>query len=289
MKQKAKTGIKIIAAVYAVVIVIFAATSLRTVEPKNKDKLIEQVQKSLNEVREQAREEDPRHIREQPVPKDKAAEIVADAIERKGNIISVNFTLFMQWLNFGVLLLILYGYLWDPLVEFLDERKNSIQNRIEEAEKDRKKAEELRRERENELADIKQERADILEQGRREANKEREEIRERAQEEAERIVESAQDRVEEEVRRARSELQQDVVDLASDIAEKMLEREMSREDHDRIVDEMIEEFDGEDIEPLGGEDEAPEEPAEQAEEDEEAAEEEDTTEEPDDGENEENG
>jgi len=248
MKKKAKTAIKIVAAVYAIVVVVTAITGLQEQEPPNEEQLAAEVQQQLDSLREQAREQQPRHIRDRALTDDEANEIVENYLEQPGNIISVNFTMVMQWLNFGVLLLVLYAFAWDPLLEFLDQRRQSIQDEIDEAEQDREKAQELRQKREKELAEIKQERADIIEQGRREAEQEREQIRERAREEADRIVEGARERMDEEVRQARSELQTEVVDLASDIAERVVERELTREDHDRIFEDMIEEFSAEDLE-----------------------------------------
>ncbi len=248
MKQKAKTAIKIVAAVYAVVVVVMAVTALQEQVPPNDQKVARQVQQQLNALRKQAREQAPRYIRDRPINEDEAAEIFRIYMKSSGRIISVNFTMVMQWLNFAVLLLVLYAFAWDPLLEFLDQRRQSIQDEIDEAEADREKARELRRKREKQLAEIKQERADIIEQGRREAEQEREKIRQRAQEEAERIVEGARERMDEEARQARSDLQSEVVDLASDIAERVVERELNREDHDRIFEEMIEQFSGEELE-----------------------------------------
>lgn len=238
MKPAAKTGIKIVAVIYVAVIAAFVVTAVQRTEPKNKQELTAQLQKSLNEFRQQAYEADPQHIRERPLSEDEAAQAL-QIMEAEGSIIAPNYTMIMQWLNFGILLLLLYGFFWDPLVQFLDERRDEVRGRLKNAEEKEEKSEELLEQRREQLREVKRERADIIDQGKQEAQREKERIRNEARDDAERMREEARERVNEEVRRARAGLRDEVASLASDVAEKILERELSRDDHDRILDEML--------------------------------------------------
>jgi len=238
MKPAAKTGIKIVAVIYVAVIAAFVVTAVQRTEPKNKQELTAQLQKRLNEFRQQAYEADPQHIRERPLSEDEAAQALR-IMEAEGSIIAPNYTMIMQWLNFGILLLVLYGFFWDPLVQFLDERRDEVRGRLKNAEEKEEQSEELLEQRREQLREVKRERADIIDQGKQEAQREKERIRQEARDDAERMREEARDRVNEEVRRARAGLRDEVASLASDVAEKILERELSRDDHDRILDEML--------------------------------------------------
>jgi len=248
MKRAAKTGIKIVVVLYVAVITAFAVTAVQRAEPKNKTALLTQLQEQLNALRQQAYRDDPDHIRSRPINPKEAADVLESVIQKRGNIISINYTLIMQWLNFAILLLLLYGFFWDPLVRFLDERRRSIDDEIARAEHTRRESEKLLEQRRRELAHIKQERADIIEQAKREAARERERLREQAQQEAEHIAREVRERLDEEVRRARKELRSEVAQLASQIAEKILARELTRQDHDRIFEDMIKQLSSDGLE-----------------------------------------
>ena len=232
---------------YVAAITAFAVTAVQRAKPTNKAVLVPQLQAQLEALREQAYRDDPDHIRGRAVNAKEAASVLESVIQKRGNIISINYTLIMQWLNFAILLLLLYGLFWDPLLRFLDNRRKSIRDEIGRAARTREESEKLLRQRRTELARVKQERADIIEQGKREAERERERLRAQAQEEAERIARGVRERLDEEVRRAREELRSQVADLASEIARKILARELTRQDHDRIFDEMIKQLSSDEL------------------------------------------
>lgn len=239
MKPAAKTGIKIIAVIYVAVVIAFIVTAAQKKEPEERQELVTRTKAQLEEVRQKAYETDPRNIRGREITDDQAAAVVEEYLEPEGSIIAPNYTMIMQWLNFGVLLLLLYGFFWDPLVQFLDRRRKDIRDRIENAEEKEKESEELLEQRRQELRDIKRERADIIQQGKQEAQRERERIREEARQDAQRMREEGRERLQEDVRRARAGLREEVADLASQVAKKLLERELARDDHDRILNEML--------------------------------------------------
>jgi len=215
-------------------------TGVQRAEPLNKPALVREFQQLLDDFRQRKHQADPEHIRKRAITDKDAAAGLRELIEKKGNIISINYTLIMQWLNFAILLLLLYGFFWDPVVQFLENRRKSIRDEIEKAGRNREQSEELLARRQKELARIKDERVQLIEQGRRLANMERERIRQQAREEAERIAREVREKLDEEVRRARTSLRREVAELASEIAEKILERELTRQDHDRIFEEVIE-------------------------------------------------
>jgi F-type H+-transporting ATPase subunit b len=161
-----------------------------------------------------------------------------DLLAKKGLIININYTLIMQCLNFAVLLLVLYAWLWDPMLRFLDKRRALVKERLDEAAASREEAAGLRDQRQQELGKLRQERGQIIEQAKALGEQERDEIVERARREAERIMRQTEERLGEESRRARVALREEVAELATYIASRMLKREISQQDHDRLIEEV---------------------------------------------------
>jgi F-type H+-transporting ATPase subunit b len=221
MKPSAKKGLIVICILYAITVSVMVGDFIVAAKPKYPDEVTQRIQQELNGIRQWAYENDPDHVSATLITQKQAREVMDDLFGRQGSIINVNYTLLMQWMNFGVLLLILYGWLWDPLLKFLDERRSFVRQRLAE------------------LNELREERTGILDQARGAGQQERTEIVQQARQEAERIAGQTRDRIGEEVRRSRVALQEEVAELATDIAGRLLQREVTRQDHDRIINEMV--------------------------------------------------
>jgi F-type H+-transporting ATPase subunit b len=244
MKPVAKRVLVFIGVLYVITVALMITDFVIEQQPKYPDRVTGWLLESLNAVRESASSDDPEHIRSSPFTESETREIFERYFPAKGTIINLNYTLIMQCLNFGVLLMILYGFLWDPIIRFIDERRASIRRRLADAEASRSEAEDLAELRRRELGQLRSERAGILDQARRTAEQERDQIVGRAREEADRLAEQAQERIAEEVREASVLLRADVADLVAEIAETVLKREIRREDHARIIAEMADRLGG---------------------------------------------
>lgn len=96
-----------------------------------------------------------------------------------------------QLVNFGLLLIVLYKFLYKPILAMLQKRTEMIERSIREAkqlEEDRKRAEEMRL---KIIEQTKKEAAEILSQAKDLGTREREEILKKTKEEAERILAEA--------------------------------------------------------------------------------------------------
>jgi F-type H+-transporting ATPase subunit b len=85
--------------------------------------------------------------------------------------------------------------------------------------------------------------AKIKESAAREAEEERKQILEGAQREAQRIIEFANREIDSEVRRAHKELRSQVANLAVNQSRKIIEEELNDQDHKRLLENYIEDFD----------------------------------------------
>jgi F-type H+-transporting ATPase subunit b len=157
----------------------------------------------------------------------------------EGGFINLDKTLIIQAVNFGLLLLVLWRFLYRPLLAKMEERTQAIKKSLEEAQAARAEAQ---REREEHAAKIQAAYAEaqaIRAAALKEAAEEQRRLVEAARGEAARLVESAKAELEQDVRRARQELRQEVSDLAITVAERLIKKSLHDADHRRIVEDAI--------------------------------------------------
>ena len=150
------------------------------------------------------------------------------ASEGEGGFINLDKSLLIQALNFGLLLAVLWRFLYRPLLAKMEERTQAIRKSLDEAQAARAEAQ---RERESHAAKIQAAHA--------EAQAIRTAALKEAAEEQRRLVESAKAELEQDVRRAKQELRREVSDLAISVAERLIKKSLRDEDHRRIVEDAI--------------------------------------------------
>jgi F-type H+-transporting ATPase subunit b len=161
------------------------------------------------------------------------------ANEGGGGLISLDKSLVIQAINFGLLLFILIKLLYKPLLTKMNERTEAIRSSLEEAKAARADAERERAEHAAKLQASLAEAQSIRATALKEAAEEQRRLVEGARAEAARLVEAARNEMAQDVRRARQELRQEVADLATSVAERLIRKSLRDEDHRRIVDDAI--------------------------------------------------
>lgn len=155
---------------------------------------------------------------------------------------SLNLTVIANWVNFGILVAVLSWLLFRPAKEFIQKKRKKIKSRIDNAQEKEKSARELKEERREELEKAKERRGEIIEQAERRAEEIIQEGRNKAEKEASRIVEQAKVEAEQEKQEALEELEEEYVDVALSGAERILEREIDREDHEKFIDSFFDQL-----------------------------------------------
>jgi len=168
-----------------------------------------------------------------------AAPAAVLASEGGGGLINVDKSLFIQMINFAVLLFILVKLLYKPLLAKMEERTQAIRKSLEEAQAARAEAQREREEHASRLQTAYAEAQAIRAAALKEAGEEQRKLVEAARTEAARLVESARADLGQDVRRARQELRQEVSDLAITVAERLIRKSLHDEDHRRIVADAI--------------------------------------------------
>ncbi len=150
------------------------------------------------------------------------------------------------WTVFNVLLLfvLLRIFLFKRVNKILDERTASIQKEIDDAEKAKTEAEELKAQYTASVGEAKEEAAKILRNAHEEAESERAAIIRRSHEEAEDIVNAAGETIENERRRVIRQARSEIADLAIEAASKVVGANLDDEKNRRLVDEFLSEEEG---------------------------------------------
>jgi F-type H+-transporting ATPase subunit b len=141
--------------------------------------------------------------------------------------------------TFLVLLTILAKFAWTPLLKALEERRNTITKALEDAQQARQ---ELERVAQQSSEIMRKSRADaeaVITQSRADADRLREEMRLKARSEAEGIVRNAERQIQLETARALQQIRHEAVDLSVMIASRIIQRNLSKEDNEKLIDEAL--------------------------------------------------
>lgn len=145
-------------------------------------------------------------------------------------------------LFFFIILIYLVGkFAWGPVMDMMKKREDYIANEIEQAEKNRAEAEKASKEAVERLRQTKQEAQKIIEDARTAGLKQEQDIIEAAKKEAERIKQAAQEEIQNEKEKAIQALQDQVASLSVLIASKVIEKEISAQDQEKLIEEYIKE------------------------------------------------
>ena len=145
---------------------------------------------------------------------------------------------------FALLMAAMFKLVFPKLNQALEDRGTAIQGRIEEAERTRQEAEELRRQYEQQLADARVRAEEILAEARGRAEEVRREAAARGEEEAEAIIARAREDSLAERGRLVNELRAQVATLSVELAGKIVQKEIDPEQHRSLVDQYINELSG---------------------------------------------
>ena len=140
---------------------------------------------------------------------------------------------------FLVLLGLLAKFAWRPLLEALEQRQESIRRSLDDAAKAKQALERLQVESQRILAEARGEAERIVARTREDANRLRDEMRQKAQQEAGNIVKNAEKQIELETARAVQQIRHEAVDLSVAIASKLLQRNVSKEDNERLIEDTF--------------------------------------------------
>jgi F-type H+-transporting ATPase subunit b len=142
--------------------------------------------------------------------------------------------------TFLVLLMLLTKFAWKPLLQALDSRQEAIRKSLDEAQQARQEMERLKQEAAHIIRQGRVEAESIISQSRSDAERLRGEMRQRAKADSDAIVKNAERQIQLETTRALQQIRHEAVDLSVMIASKIIQRNLSKEDNQKLIDEALE-------------------------------------------------
>ncbi len=143
-------------------------------------------------------------------------------------------------LNAAILLAVVYYLLYKPVRKFLKKREDKIAGQLDNANLREKQALDLLEARKKQLDGASAEVAELIRLGEKRGKARTDELTSLAQEEARRIEDKAKAHAQSMEANAQVELYERAANLSVDIAQMVLEREVTIEDHKRLLEEFFE-------------------------------------------------
>lgn len=147
-------------------------------------------------------------------------------------------------LIFVLVLVILGKYAWGPILSTLQTRESFIHEALAKAKRDRDEAEARLKQYEERLAGARAEATAIVEEGRRDAEVVKRKIEAAAKVEADKMIDRARREIQIATVTATRELYDLSARLATDMAARVIGRELSAKDHERLIAEAIDGISG---------------------------------------------
>lgn len=143
-------------------------------------------------------------------------------------------------INVLVLVFFLYRFLFKPVRDILAARQNELDNSYREAEEATQKANALKKQYEDSMAQIDAERQEKLEKSRMQATNEYDEIIGNAREKATKIIADAKIEAERQAEQKQHEMEEEVAMLVAKAAYKIAASKDSAENNQKLYDTFLE-------------------------------------------------
>ncbi|NOZ04244.1 MAG: F0F1 ATP synthase subunit B [FCB group bacterium] len=142
-------------------------------------------------------------------------------------------------ITFLVLFFLLAKFAWKPLLAMLEKREETIRKSLEDAEKAKQELERLQQESEAIIAKARNEAQKIVAEGKVIANRLRDEVLEKTKGKADAILKNAEKQIQMEKEKAIKEIKTEVVDLSIQIAGKLIEKNLSKDDNLALIRDSL--------------------------------------------------
>mgnify|MGYP004536901559 FL=1 len=151
----------------------------------------------------------------------------------------VPWTFVAQICNLFIQMYLIKRFLFKPVNEMLEKRRARADAQIREAEQAKADADAIKTEYEQNMKEAKEKANEILTTAQKTAALQSEEMLKEATAQAAALKSKAESDIAQEKRKAVNEIKDEIGGMAVEIAGKVIEREISEEDHTKLIDEFI--------------------------------------------------
>ncbi|HZC28586.1 MAG TPA: F0F1 ATP synthase subunit B, partial [Gaiellaceae bacterium] len=138
---------------------------------------------------------------------------------------------------FGLVFFILKRYAFGPIQRTIDERRQKIEQSIEEADEARNEARRLLEEHRQLIGQARGQAEEILADARKVADAQRERVREETEADRQRRLEETRRQIEAETQRALDAIRREVAELTLEATAKVTGKVLDRDDHRRLIED----------------------------------------------------
>lgn len=148
-------------------------------------------------------------------------------------------TFIAQLVNFLIVLVILWRFVYRPVVRLLDERSEKIEKSVKTAQDIEERMAKLAVEREDVLNDARKEAQAIAEKAHEESSARREEMIASAKREVERVIAKGKEQLADEKKTMLRELRKDIVDIAVKAVARVLDDQVDEKRSQSLAEEVV--------------------------------------------------
>lgn len=147
--------------------------------------------------------------------------------------------LIAQLVNFLILLFVLYKFLYKPVLNLLDSRKEKIEKGLKDAEKLGEELERTKELKDREIQKAKKEAMEIIEEARKTAESAGQEIKAKAKIEVEKIIVAAKNQIVEDREKMAADIKKETVMLVMAVTEKVLGKSVDAKIEQSIIEKTL--------------------------------------------------
>jgi len=144
--------------------------------------------------------------------------------------------------TFLVLLGLLARFAWRPLLDALEQRELAIRKSLDDARQAKEELQRVQAESQRILSEARVEAGEIVSRTRTDAARFADEMKQKARADAEVLVKHAERQIEMQTARAVETIRHEAIDLSVAIASKILRRDISKEDNERLIQDTLKEM-----------------------------------------------
>lgn len=153
--------------------------------------------------------------------------------------VSINITLVWQILNFAILMVVFYVFLFKPLGKTLEKRKKDIADNLNEINENKKITLEEKEKSQKELKEARQKSQELINTALKKGEEVRDNVLKEAHTAREKMMKAAESDIEKMKIQAKRELRNEMTGIAIKLAEKMIGKSMDGDLENNLLDQFI--------------------------------------------------
>ncbi|MFA6074957.1 MAG: F0F1 ATP synthase subunit B [Negativicutes bacterium] len=154
-------------------------------------------------------------------------------------MLDINGTIVVQIINFLLMVVILSFVAYKPIMKMMQERSDKIANDLDNAEKERAIAEELKLDYQRQLNDARKQAQLILDKAVQQAESAKDDVLNITRAENAKLLKQVQEEIAREREKMFLEVRSQIVSLSIECAAKVLAREVNKADNERLISDYV--------------------------------------------------